>query len=171
MPWHNAWTAKAGFWLKSHKFWTFLSLLHPLLSKSSVYRCPRHSPNKDGRNREKAIRQRWTLPLQTDFWNCSLGNFPLILASSTGRSWQNSIQSALHAYQQEVGKLWEGMELRVVAFTGAILLSIRTREDFKFNRDLARAVMQTGTFLLAQGIKQRGDAERILCEAIHDFSR
>jgi len=31
--------------------------------------------------------------------------------------------------------------------------------------------MQTGTFLLAQGIKPRGDSERILCEAIHDFSR
>jgi hypothetical protein len=31
--------------------------------------------------------------------------------------------------------------------------------------------MQTGTSLLAQEIKQAGGAERILCEAIHDFSR
>ena len=31
--------------------------------------------------------------------------------------------------------------------------------------------MQTVTFLLAQEIKQRGDAERNLCEAIDDFSR
>ena len=93
-----------------------------------------------------------------------------ILASSTGNSWQKTIQRALHAYQQEVGHLWERMDLRMVAFTGATLLNIRTREDFKFNRDLAKMVMQTGTFLLAQGIKQRGDAERILCEAINHFS-
>jgi hypothetical protein len=63
------------------------------------------------------------------------------------------------------------MDLRVVAFTGATLLSIRAREDSKCNRDLARTVMQTGTFLLAKGIQQRGDAERILWEAINDFSR
>jgi len=65
----------------------------------------------------------------------------------------------------------ERIDLGVVGFTGATLLNIRTRGDFKFNRDLARTVMQTGTFLLAQGIKPRGDSERILCEAIHDFSR
>jgi len=95
----------------------------------------------------------------------------LILASSTGNSWQKAIQRALHRYQQEVGNLWEGMELRVVAFTGATLLNIWTREDFKFNRDLTRTVMQTGTFLLAQEIKQREDSERVSCKAIHDFSR
>jgi hypothetical protein len=95
----------------------------------------------------------------------------LILASSTGNSWQKAIQRALHRYQQEGGNLWEGMELRVVAFIGETLLNIQTKQNFKFNGDLARKVMQTGTSFLAQGIKQVGDGEGILCEAIDDFSR
>ena len=79
-----------------------------------------------------------------------LGHFVYwVLASSTDNARQEAIQTVLLAYQQEVGNLWEGMELRVVAFTGAPLLNIRTRQDFKFNQDLARNVMQTGTSPLA----------------------
>jgi hypothetical protein len=59
----------------------------------------------------------------------------------------------------------------VVAFMGETLLNIRTRENFKFNQDLTRTVMETGTFLLTQEIKQRGDSEGVFCKAIHDFSR
>jgi hypothetical protein len=95
----------------------------------------------------------------------------LFLASSAGRSWQEAIQSVLLAYQQEGGNLWEGMELRVIAFIGGTLLNIQIKQDFKFNGDLARKVMQTGTSFLAQGIKQVGDGEGILCEAVHSFSR
>ena len=54
---------------------------------------------------------------------------------------------------------------------GETLLNIWTRENFKFNQDLTRTVMETGTFLLAQEIKQRGDSEGVFCKAIHDFSR
>jgi hypothetical protein len=63
------------------------------------------------------------------------------------------------------------MDLRVTAFIGEPLLNIQTKHDIKVNGDLARNVMQTGTSFLAQGIKQFGDAEWILCEAIHEFSR
>jgi aminoglycoside phosphotransferase (APT) family kinase protein len=93
-----------------------------------------------------------------------------ILTSSVGNSWQEAIQSALHAYQQGVGALWQRMDLRVVSFTGATLLNILAREEFRPNRDLASNVMQAGTFLLAQGLKQRGNPDRILCAAINHFS-
>ena len=65
----------------------------------------------------------------------------------------------------------ERIDLGVVGFTGATLLNIQTKPVFKFNGDLARNVMQTGTSLLAQRIKQVGDAKRIPCEAMHEFSR
>ncbi|MDH5562166.1 MAG: phosphotransferase, partial [Nitrospirota bacterium] len=91
------------------------------------------------------------------------------LASAIGNR-QEAIQNVLHAYQQEVGDLWEGMELRMAAFAGATLLNIRTREDCKCHHDLTNTVMQTGKFLLAHGIQQHGEAERILCEAIHELS-
>jgi len=94
-----------------------------------------------------------------------------IIVSSTDTSWQKAIQNALGAYQLEVGNLWERMELRVIAFTGVALLNIQTREDLGFNRDLVGRVRQAGMVLLDQGIKQDGDAERILCKTIHEFSR
>ncbi len=94
-----------------------------------------------------------------------------ILAAATDHTWESAIQHALQTYQRVVGELWKRMDSRVVGFTGAALLHIPVREDERLNRVLADKVLQTGTFLLAQGMKQHGDAKRILCETINDFSR
>lgn len=93
-----------------------------------------------------------------------------IFASATDHSWKQAIQRAVQAYQQGVGDQWEYMDFRVIAFTGATLLNIRIREDRRLNKDLAGRVRQAGNFLLDQGIKQRGETDRILYEAIHRFS-
>ena len=104
-----------------------------------------------------------------------LGNFLghyvyWILTSSTENSWQEAIQNILHTYQQEVGDLWERMDLRVVAFTGVTLLNILERGGFRLNQDLTSTIMKVGAFLLDQGITQHGDPAGILCKAINDFS-
>lgn len=93
-----------------------------------------------------------------------------ILASAKDASWKHALKFALQSYQKGVGKLWKSMDSRVIAFTGTTLLNIQAREDVRPNQDLAGRMMQAGIFLLAQVAKKHIDAERILCQAINDFS-
>ncbi len=94
-----------------------------------------------------------------------------ILASSTGSSCQKAIQSALHSYQHAVGHLWEQMDLRVVAFTGAQILNNLARKDFQLKRVATDILMRIATLLLAKVKLQHGNPEEILCETIHRESR
>jgi len=93
-----------------------------------------------------------------------------ILASSTDNPWQEAIQRLLLAYQLGSGDLWERMDFRVMAFTGATLLSIWTKEQSELTNNFLMTLKQTGTLLLAKGIEQRGDFERILYQTLNDFS-
>ncbi len=94
-----------------------------------------------------------------------------ILASSTGNLWEEAIQRLLHAYQLGSGDLWERMDFRVMAYTGATLLSIWTKERSELTNNFLMTLKQTGTVLLAKGIEQRGAVERILYQTLNDYSR
>lgn len=94
-----------------------------------------------------------------------------ILVSSTDTSWQKAIQNALHTYQHVVGNLWERMNGRVAAFTGAMLLHILVCGGRSLNKDIAERVRQAGMILLAQGIPPEKEPDPILCETIPCYSR
>ncbi len=96
-----------------------------------------------------------------------LGHYVLWgLCTAAGDSGQVALQQALNAYRQEAGYLWSTMRSRLVAFVGAtILYEILGAGRSGFQHCEGR-LLRTAAALLASGLDQTVDTDKVLSDAV-----